>query len=223
MIVAVAVLIAAYGAVVVFSQPHVDGEELSLTSFVDLVIDGRVSDAEILDVDSFVVGTYQADDGTARSYNTPYLKETRERLVDLLVESRVPATIDQQNGKRAVALASILLPGLILTVLVIYRSFQALDAEHRRLGRRVLAKLDRYAAVFVVEHCDELQSSSERCEVQPQGRDADIICMFELRHGSLCDLQTTRKLCLAHGLNMTKLVEAELFERQLPGPCDRLL
>ena len=68
-----------------------------------------------------MVGNYETAAGEVRRYYSPYLKDTaREQLLDMLLRSRVPTTIDQQNGKRAVSLASLLLPGLILVVLFAY-------------------------------------------------------------------------------------------------------
>ncbi|HVE47460.1 MAG TPA: AAA family ATPase [Acidimicrobiales bacterium] len=112
-------LIGAYLGVLAQSQPNVGGRELRVDTFVDLAERGRLENARILDVDSFVVGTYEVD-GRKIAYNAPYLKETRQRLLDVLLENRVPTTIDQQNGKRTAQLASVLLPALIIAVLFVY-------------------------------------------------------------------------------------------------------
>ena len=84
------------------------------------MVNGRIQDARILDVDSFAVGTYARPDGTTRSYSTPFLKDSRQGLLDSIVRAGVPVTIDQQNGKRAVSLASTLLPALIVAILFLY-------------------------------------------------------------------------------------------------------
>ena len=112
-------LIGAYLGVLEQSQPHVGGRQLRVDTFVDYAEQGRLRSAKILDVDSFVVGSYQSG-GKRVAYNAPYLKETRQRLVDVLLENRVPTTIDQQNSKRTAQLASTLLPALILIVLFAY-------------------------------------------------------------------------------------------------------
>lgn len=116
------VLLAAYLGVLELSQPHVGGTSLRIDTFFELAQQGRLKDARILDYDSFVTGTYAGPDGNAARYNAPYLKSEnlRERLLTVLLENRVPTTIDQQNGKRVVILASYLLPGLILVVLFAY-------------------------------------------------------------------------------------------------------
>ena len=113
------VLIGAYLGVLEQSQPHVTGRELRVDTFVDLAERGRLNSAKILDVDSFVVGTYDQN-GKAIAYNAPYLKDTRQRLVDVMLENRVPTSIEQQNRKRAVQLGSLLLPALIIAVLFVY-------------------------------------------------------------------------------------------------------
>jgi ATP-dependent metalloprotease FtsH len=116
----VGILLVAYVTVIVSSQPHVSGERLTFTTFLQLAQEGRVRDAKILDVDSFVVGSYVRTTGEVRAYNTPYLKEAREPLLQALVGSGTPTTIEQQNAKRTVQLVSLLLPGLIIAVLFLY-------------------------------------------------------------------------------------------------------
>ncbi|MGH9223852.1 MAG: AAA family ATPase [Acidimicrobiales bacterium] len=118
--VGVAILIAGYVAVLAISQPHVRGEELSLTDFIERAQELDIVDATILDVDGYVVGRYVDDGGRVVPYNTPYLKENTERLLGILIGAKIPTTIDQQNGKRAASLASVLIPGLILVLLFLY-------------------------------------------------------------------------------------------------------
>ncbi len=117
---AVLLLACAYVGVLEMSSPHVDGDRLRFDTFLALVDSGNVKSARILDVDSFLVGRYTRADGTSVAYNTPYLKESRQPLIDVLVAKRIPIEIEQQNGKRLVSLASYLLPSLILVVLFIY-------------------------------------------------------------------------------------------------------
>ena len=120
--IAILILAACYLGVLELSRPHVGGVELRFDTFVDLAERGRINDARILDVDSFVVGTYRTEGQGDVKYNAPYLKSetTRGRLIDVLIENRVPTKVDQQNGKRVAQLASTLLPGLILMVLFGY-------------------------------------------------------------------------------------------------------
>ncbi|HVL64815.1 MAG TPA: AAA family ATPase [Actinomycetota bacterium] len=115
-------LIAGYLQILEMSRPHVSGDRIRLDSFVDLAEQGRLLDAELLDQDAYVVGRYERADGTVRRYNMPYLKttNTRERLVDVLVDNRVPTTIQQQFVKGLVIPATLLLPALMFVVVAVY-------------------------------------------------------------------------------------------------------
>lgn len=125
----VLVLLASYAAVLDYSAPHVGGDTLSLNTFISYASNHRLRDARILDVDSYVVGSYVRDDGGIAAYNTPYLKAatSRERILDVVLNAQVPTTIDQQTDKSVVSLASILIPSLILILLFVY-----LVASYRR-------------------------------------------------------------------------------------------
>jgi cell division protease FtsH len=57
-LVALVVLGAAYAAVLEYQRPHVEGQRLRFDRFVDLVVDGRVHSATVLDQDAYVVGTF---------------------------------------------------------------------------------------------------------------------------------------------------------------------
>ncbi|HEX2700010.1 MAG TPA: AAA family ATPase [Acidimicrobiales bacterium] len=143
-------LIGIYAWVLDYSRPHVDGTRLRFDTFVQMVADGRVRDATVLDEDAYVVGTYGAPGADAtevadpslgdhhgglaakaptarqdpvapfRIYNAPLVRGTQAELLQLLLDNGVPITINQQVGKRVAALASLLLPGLIIVVLFIY-------------------------------------------------------------------------------------------------------
>ncbi|HSH58199.1 MAG TPA: ATP-dependent zinc metalloprotease FtsH [Acidimicrobiales bacterium] len=116
---ALGLLVAAYAGVLELSRPHVSGKELRYDQFVALAGGSQIKDAKLLDEDAYVVGTY-VDGGTVRHYNAPLLRGSQPELLNLLLANRIPITIDQQVGKRVAALASILLPGLILVVLFVY-------------------------------------------------------------------------------------------------------
>jgi cell division protease FtsH len=118
--VALLLLVAGYLGILEISRPHVSGDRLRLDTLVDLAERGRLQDAEVLNVDAYMIGTYLRDDETTARYNAPYLKESQERLIDILLENRVATTVDQQTGKRVANLAGFLLPGLILIVLFVY-------------------------------------------------------------------------------------------------------
>ena len=118
---ALLVLLAVYLGVLELSRPHVDGDRLRFDVFVDLVEEGRIKDARVLDQDSYVVGHYARDDGRVAAYNTPLVAGIQGNLlIEVLTPNRVPTTVDQQVSKRVAALASLLLPGLILIVLFVY-------------------------------------------------------------------------------------------------------
>jgi len=119
---AIIVLLVMYAGVLEYSRPHVTGREFRLDEFVDLAETGRVVSAEVLDGDAFVIGRYERPDGTVGTYNLPYLKaaNSRERLVDVLIDNRVPTEIHQQFGKSLVLPATLLIPALIIVVVFIY-------------------------------------------------------------------------------------------------------
>ena len=59
-------------------------------------------------------------EGPTRRYNAPLVRGTQATVLKLLLDNSIPIYVDQQVGKRVAALASLLLPGLILVVLFIY-------------------------------------------------------------------------------------------------------
>ena len=148
-VVAVLVLLVGWLSVLELSRPHVSGDRLRFDTFVELVDAGQVSNARILDEDSYVVGSYvrpdstvaapppsgqshgglgsgsprekpDAQSGSVRSYNAPLLKGMQVPVINFLVDSDVDVDVDQQVGKRVASLASVALPTLILVVLILY-------------------------------------------------------------------------------------------------------
>jgi len=119
---AVAALLVVYALVLVAARPNVDGDRLRLDSFVSLAEVNRIRSAEILDQDSYVVGTYERRDGVIAKYNLPFIRQsaTRDRLVTLVLENRIPSRVNQQLLKGLVGPITILLPALILIVVFIY-------------------------------------------------------------------------------------------------------
>ncbi len=119
---AVAVLLVVYALVLVGARPNVDGDRLRLDSFVSLAEVNRIRSAEILDQDSYVVGTYERRDGVVAKYNLPFIRQsaTRDRLVTLVLENRIPSRVNQQLLKGLVGPITILLPALILIVVFVY-------------------------------------------------------------------------------------------------------
>ncbi len=60
--------------------------------------------------------------GEVGSYYSPYLKVqgAKDRLLDLLLQNRVPLTIDQQFSKSLIGPATFLIPSLLLVVVFVY-------------------------------------------------------------------------------------------------------
>lgn len=123
---ALGMLILCYAGVLEMARPHVDGERLRYDQLVELSTTGRLLSANILDEDAYVVGSYIAEtpefgaEATPQPYNAPLVRGTQRDLLNLFIENRVPVTVNQQVGKRVVALASILLPSLMLVTLFVY-------------------------------------------------------------------------------------------------------
>jgi ATP-dependent metalloprotease FtsH len=122
------VLIVAYVGLLVASVPHVSGDRLSLSGFVNLADRGSVRNAVFLDHDAYIVGRYRRPDGSVASYNVAYPNNsvTNDRLVGLLLGDNVATQIDHQNLKSLATPATTLLPVLILIVVFVYfiRSYQ---------------------------------------------------------------------------------------------------
>ncbi|HEX6539571.1 MAG TPA: AAA family ATPase [Candidatus Dormibacteraeota bacterium] len=141
------VLLAAYAEVLNYSRPAVSGDALSFTQLVDQAGSGRILNAQILDVDSYVVGQYRRSDGSVHPFNSPNVKGANLDLVQLLAKDGVPVAIDQQSTKSLVILASYLLPSLVVVLLFVY-----LILSYRRgsglfgvrSGARKLARDDRH-------------------------------------------------------------------------------
>ena len=122
-IVAIAVLVGMYLVALQASRPHPVGDKLRLDAFNTLVTDGKVKNARILDVDRLVVGVYRARDDSLRRYYVPFSRNVTtsvDNLIELLVQSGVPTTVDQQLLKRIIGPATTLLPALILTIVFLY-------------------------------------------------------------------------------------------------------
>jgi len=120
---AVLLLIAAYLGVLELSRPHVNGDQLRFDTWVGLVERGKVKDAQILDQDGYVVGKYERSDGTTAEYNAPLVRGEAiqtQIVLPLLLNNKVPITVDQQVKKRVAGLASVLLPGLAVVLLLAY-------------------------------------------------------------------------------------------------------
>ncbi|MDP8942787.1 MAG: ATP-dependent zinc metalloprotease FtsH [Actinomycetota bacterium] len=119
---AVILLLAGYLALLEYSKPHVTGQSLRVDQYLQLVEDGRVKEARLLDEDAIALGRYVRSDGAVVPYNARYLKTTgsQERLVKALLDNEVATSVDQQSGKKLIMPATMLLSSLILVVVFVY-------------------------------------------------------------------------------------------------------
>jgi ATP-dependent metalloprotease FtsH len=126
--IAILVLVVAYVGLLVASVPHVGGDRLSLSGFVNLADGGKVRNAVFLEHDGYIVGQYRRADGTSAGYNVayPYNSVTQDRLIGLLLGDNVPTSNDHQSLKSFAGPATTVLPLLILIVVFVYfmRSYQ---------------------------------------------------------------------------------------------------
>ena len=170
-------LVAIYIGVLVSSRPHVDGDRLRLDGFVSLAEANRIRSIEIRDADGYVVGDYVRRDGSVARFNVPYFNsETqRDRLVQLVVDNRIPSRINKQFAKTLVGPLSVLLPSLILIVVFIYfiHSFrQGSGPFATRSGARMSSDEDvqvtfadvagQHSAVAELKEVSEFLSETER-------------------------------------------------------------
>ncbi len=119
---AIVVLLAAYIGLLEYSRPHVSGDRLEYSRFVDLAEHDKIIDARILDSDAFIVGSYRSRGGSVKSYATPYFKAEalRERITEVLIPNKIPTIVDQQRGKTVIGPLSLLIPALILVIVFAY-------------------------------------------------------------------------------------------------------
>ena len=122
--IAVLVLATAYVGLLVASSPHVSGQRLTLSGFVNLADSGQVKNAVLLDHDAFIVGTYRRPGGGAAAYNVPIPISNgtgpEDRVVGVLLGDNVPTQVDHQTLKQLAVPLTNLLPFLILIVVFIY-------------------------------------------------------------------------------------------------------
>jgi cell division protease FtsH len=145
----------AYVGVLEYQRPHVAGDSLRFDTFVNLVANGNVRSATVLDQDAYITGAYvppkegedlsggdealhdmptmepdfggvgeqeqlPTGEGGVRRFNAPLLRNTQGSVLDMLISEGVPTEVDQQVGKQLAQFASLVLPGVMLVVLLIY-------------------------------------------------------------------------------------------------------
>ena len=120
--IAILVLVVAYVGLLVASVPHVSGDGLSMSEFVNLADGGKVRNAVFLEHDGYIVGQYRRADGTIAGYNVsyPYNSVTQDRLIGLLLGDNVPTSNDHQSLKSFAGPATTVFPLLILIVAFFY-------------------------------------------------------------------------------------------------------
>ena len=151
-VVAIAVLVLVYLVALEASRPHLVGDKLRLDAFNTLVEEDKVENAVVLDVDRVVTGVYEAPDGSRRRYYVPFSRNVTtsvDNLLELLVQSGVETTVDQQLLKRVVGPATTLLPALILTIVFLYfiLSIRGGDGLFSR-GKSSSARVDDVKVTF---------------------------------------------------------------------------
>ena len=137
---ALPLLLTLYGTVLWLSSPRTPGMELRIDQFEDLVGDGRVQDATILESDNRIVGTY--DQGRYWLAFAGGRETLFARLTGTLDEAGVPTRVKQQPFKNLVGPVTVLLPalvvvdGLFILFLLVGRGSDALTGFGRSRARR---------------------------------------------------------------------------------------
>ena len=92
------------------------GKEIKVSDFLDLVDEGKVKDAEILETDQQIRGTL--DDGT--EYVVTYLGESADEIATQLQEAGVPTEATPQKPSEIIGLLYYVLPILLLAGLFLW-------------------------------------------------------------------------------------------------------
>ena len=104
-----------------YSRPHVTGQPIRFSDFVQLVKNGRVREARVLEQDRAITGSYQSDGGGQVRYSTFFLDATQGQVLNELILSNVVTTVDQQVAKRVVnLLTGTLLPQMMVATVFLY-------------------------------------------------------------------------------------------------------
>ncbi len=111
-ILALPFLIAFYGVVLWWSNPHTPGDELRIDEFTNLLRQGRIAEAEILETDNRIAGSY--DRGLYWVAFSGGNETIFARLTSALEDAGVPFSVKQQPLKNLVYPVTLILPALIL-------------------------------------------------------------------------------------------------------------
>ena len=109
---ALPLLVVLYATILWLSSPRSPGTELRIDQFEDLVADGRIQDATILESDNRIVGT--SDQGRYWLAFSGGRETLFARLIGALDQANVPTRVKQQPIKNLVGPATVLLPALIV-------------------------------------------------------------------------------------------------------------
>ena len=83
---------------------------------------------------------------------------------------------------------------------------------HRDSRGGFVAEMDRDALMFVLEDRDEFEPRAESFEILTQRRHSHVFGVFQLHDRTLSHVESPGQRRSAHGLAVTKFVEANLFE-----------
>jgi cell division protease FtsH len=120
-IVAILLVLGAYGGFLWYSSPNIEGEHLRLDEFVEFAEEGRILRATILDHDGVVVGVYEPEPGETARFQTEYFRQgMRENLSDTLMRNFVPTEVDQQFLKTLWLPATLFTPAIVIVIVFVY-------------------------------------------------------------------------------------------------------
>ncbi|MDQ3353676.1 MAG: ATP-dependent zinc metalloprotease FtsH [Actinomycetota bacterium] len=140
-ILALPLLAAFYGLVLWWSQPRSPGDELRIDEFTNFMAQGRIQEAEILETDNRIVGTY--DRGQYWVAYSGGNETIFARLTSALEDAGVPFSVKQQPLKNLVTPITLLLPaliiidGLFILFLAFGRGGDGFTAFSRSRGKRL--------------------------------------------------------------------------------------
>ncbi|MGI9118540.1 MAG: ATP-dependent metallopeptidase FtsH/Yme1/Tma family protein, partial [Acidimicrobiales bacterium] len=111
-ILALPFLAAFYVVVLWWSNPHTPGNELRIDEFTASLRQGRIQEAQILETDNRIVGTY--DQGLYWVAYSGVNETVFARLTSALEDAGVPYSVKQQPLKNLVVPVTLLLPALLI-------------------------------------------------------------------------------------------------------------
>ncbi|MGH9150399.1 MAG: ATP-dependent zinc metalloprotease FtsH [Acidimicrobiales bacterium] len=134
-ILAMPVLIAFYGVVLWWSNPHTPGDELRVDQYLNLLRQGRITNATILELDNRMVGDYEGG-----KYWVAFSggRETLfSRLASALEDAGIPVKVKQQPLKNLIGPITLALPTLIFAnaLVILFLIFRGRSDSYSAFGR----------------------------------------------------------------------------------------